>query len=198
MQTAAENTITRAATLARKLHYKQVRKSSGDPYFDAHLWPVAQMVYGAGGDTETVVAAIFHDSIEDVGAHVRPMILGEFGPRVLALVEECTEIGTGNGAKAPWQVRKDAYLEQIAAASSDALLIKIADKLQSVEELVGDVEAKRDAAYLVFNAGKERIIWFHRALCTAFRDRMKTLGADAAFHCEPLLVRFEEQVAKLV
>jgi (p)ppGpp synthase/HD superfamily hydrolase len=54
---------------------------------------------------------------------------------VAQLVAECTEQGTGGEVKAPWKERKDAYLAHIRVASSGALLISVADKLQSLREL---------------------------------------------------------------
>lgn len=93
----------RAITLAFALHGDQKRKASiipGAPYI-SHLMEVAGMVAANGGDDETVAAALLHDAIEDQGAETRDAILEQCGPRVLALVEECTEAGTGGATKAP-------------------------------------------------------------------------------------------------
>src|SRR5690242_16277117 len=133
MQTLA----TRAFLLASELHAHQRRKASlvpGVPYL-SHLMEVAGMVMATGAPETVVAAALLHDAIEDQGNQTRNVIRDRLGPDVLALVEECTEQGTGGLTKAPWQERKEAALLGIPALSAFALMIKTADKLQNIREL---------------------------------------------------------------
>lgn len=167
----------RAVTLAFALHGEQTRKASiipNAPYI-SHLMEVAGMVAANGGDDETVAAALLHDAIEDQGAETRDAILEQCGPRVLALVEECTEAGTGGATKAPWRARKESYLAHIAEASPEALLISVADKLQSARELKRQVRRQGDDAYSFSGAGKEGQLWFHNALVDAYYARIASL-----------------------
>jgi (p)ppGpp synthase/HD superfamily hydrolase len=194
-----ENLITRAAELARKLHALQKRKSSGEPVFYAHLVPVSQLVAEYGGSAEAIAASLLHDAIEDQGDATRAQILGICGPEVLAIVEECTEEGTGGGydKKPDWHQRKESYLSHLAQVSPEALLVSIADKTQSAEELAGDVETKGDAAYEVFKTGKGGSLWFHWQLWEAFSNRVEALGLQET-QTEALLDRFGRAVKRLV
>jgi len=191
------NLITRAAELARKLHAEQVRKSSGKFYFTAHLVPVSHLVADYGGSEIAIAAALLHDAIEDQGEKCRSMILGLLGSEVLSVVEECTEAGTGGVQKAPWQSRKEAYLAHLSGVSADALIVSIADKLQSAEELAADVENRGDQAYSIFKTGKSGSLWFHRALVNAFYARIEALYMDE-MPIMALAQRFESAVNRLV
>lgn len=189
--------ITAAAQLARTLHATQTRKSSGEPVFDAHLVPVSQLVQQYGGSSEAIAAALLHDSIEDCGDYTRALILGSLGREVLALVEECTEPGTGGKEKAPWRERKEGYLQHIQAMSIGGLLISLADKTQQAEELSGTVSAKGDDAYSIFNAGKSSTLWFFNQLSSGYHDRIDSLSLSNS-DASVLLNRFDRAVALLV
>lgn len=180
------NLIIEAATLAAKLHAGQTRKASlvpGVPYL-SHLMEVAGMVQSAGGSDEAVAAAWLHDVLEDTDYPsylMRTVMPGA----VVDLVLECTEIGTSGPVKAPWQERKDAYIAHLASVSASALLISVADKLQSLRGLVQVVRARGNVAYteLVKSAptvGERRrlTIWFNDAVFQAANKRLDVLQAN--------------------
>src|SRR3546814_10141422 len=62
-----QDLVVAAADLARELHAGDVRKGSGEPYFEGHLAPVAAIVAADGGTAEQVAAAYLHDAAEDHG-----------------------------------------------------------------------------------------------------------------------------------
>jgi (p)ppGpp synthase/HD superfamily hydrolase len=177
--------ILSAIKLAVQLHASQRRKASiipgGTPYI-SHLMEVAGMVLANGGDDITCAAAWLHDAIEDQGIESADRIR-EISPDVLALVQECTEVGTGNGEKAPWRERKDAYLAHIHEASLPALLIVTADKLQNARELRRKCDREGyDEVVARFGGGIQGQAWFHRELVTALYGRLLTLPDDAPMH----------------
>ncbi|GCE20742.1 HD domain-containing protein [Dictyobacter kobayashii] len=179
--------MTRAFLLASELHARQTRKASlvpNTPYM-GHLMEVAGIVLSNGAPEVAVAAAFLHDAIEDQGDHTRPLIQAQLGDEVLALVEECTEPGTGGAAKAPWRERKEGYLQQVESASLFALLIKCADKLQNARDLRKQVLLDGAQAYAVFSTGKVEKLWFYNAFVQAARQRQSILQAQQPV--EPLL-----------
>jgi (p)ppGpp synthase/HD superfamily hydrolase len=56
-----------------------------------HPVAVAGLVAQHGGDEDLQIAALLHDVLEDGRAHYAARIGEQFGPRVLAIVEACTD-----------------------------------------------------------------------------------------------------------
>lgn len=187
-QGAQMSSLIHAISLAGALHAGQERKLSLVPgvHYLGHPMEVAGMVMLAGGSLEAVEAAWLHDAIEDTKpeANAELRILKECGPEVLALVLECTEIGTGQGReKAPWQERKDAYIAHFTTISPEALLICGADRLHNLRSLWQVVCVHGDEAYanLVKSVPpekrKERTLWFNESVYQAATLRLNILAA---------------------
>lgn len=179
--------IERALMLASDAHDQQKRKAAlvpGVPYL-SHLMEVAGMVQGSGGSDEAVAAALLHDSLEDTSRTAEK--LAEYmPPAVVALVLECTEIGTSGPVKAPWRERKDAYIAHLSQVSAEALLTSVADKLQSLRGLKHCVRVQGMEAYrnLVKSAPtlEERrslTIWFNSEVQMAARERLAVLREES-------------------
>lgn len=169
--------VVRAFQLAAQLHATQTRKASlvpNTPYL-SHLMEVAGIVMSNGGSSVVVAAALLHDAVEDQGAQTRALIQDRLGADVLALVEECTEPGTGGDEKAPWRERKEGYLQHIRQASPQALLISCADKNQNARDLRKQVYVYGDKAYATFTKGKAEKNWFAQAFVQAARQRLAEL-----------------------
>ena len=81
--------IRRAAAFAAKAHEGMMRKGSRIPYI-YHPMEVALIVAQMTDDPEVIAAAYLHDVLEDTS--VTPeKIQGEFGARVLSLVQAESE-----------------------------------------------------------------------------------------------------------
>ncbi|MBO0784348.1 MAG: bifunctional (p)ppGpp synthetase/guanosine-3',5'-bis(diphosphate) 3'-pyrophosphohydrolase, partial [Ktedonobacteraceae bacterium] len=150
---------------------------------------VAGMVMANGGSDSAVAAALLHDAIEDQGSQTRALIHEQLGEEVLALVEECTEQGTGGANKAPWRERKEAALARLNEVSLQALLIIVADKLHNAHELYRIIYVKGDGAYSLFRAGKENTLWFHQEVVRTIQQRIDTL--KQTYPDEPLLTTIQ-------
>jgi guanosine-3',5'-bis(diphosphate) 3'-pyrophosphohydrolase len=123
--------IERAYDVAAHWHADQKRKS-GDPYI-THPLAVATILAELGMNTETICAALLHDTVEDT-----PYTLAElrrkFGEDVAALVDGVTKLERvkyGDSAEAE-TVRK-----MVVAMSRDirVLVIKLADRLHNMRTL---------------------------------------------------------------
>ncbi len=129
--------VTQAADFAARRHAGQKRKgASGAPYVN-HLLEVAALVAAtpAGRDPDLVAAALLHDIVED--EHATPAEVETlFGPKIRHLVEELTD-----DMSLPKHERKRRQVEEIAAKSPGARLLKLADKVSNVREIAEDPPA---------------------------------------------------------
>lgn len=163
-----------ALVWAAELHEEQKRKGGGVPYV-AHLLGVASIVLEHGGDEDQAIAALLHDALEDQAHRMTPReISARFGDRVEKIVEACTD---GDPAEqvdrdpARWRVRKQKYIDDIAAKPAEALLVSMADKLYNARAILEDFREIGDRVWARFTAGREGNLWYYRALLTAFKAR---------------------------
>ncbi len=172
--------VARAFLLASELHANQIRKASFVPRvpYLSHLMEVAGMVMASGAPEEVVAAALLHDAIEDQGNQTRTSIEEQLGATVLALVEECTEPGTGGATKAPWRERKVAALQRVEHLSLGAFMIMVADKLQNAREVQYNMLLRGDEAFLGFRADKASILWFQQQMIQVMQQRLAVLRAE--------------------
>jgi GTP diphosphokinase / guanosine-3',5'-bis(diphosphate) 3'-diphosphatase len=123
--------IERSYEVAAYWHRNQKRKS-GDPYI-THPLAVATILAELGMNTETLSAALLHDTVEDT-PYTLAELRGEFGEDVASLVDGVTKLDKvkyGESAEAE-TVRK-----MVVAMSRDirVLVIKLADRLHNMRTL---------------------------------------------------------------
>ncbi len=123
--------IERAYESAAYWHRDQKRRS-GDPYI-THPLAVATILAELGMNSETICAALLHDTVEDT-PYTLTELRGEFGEDIAALVDGVTKLDKvkyGESAEAE-TVRK-----MVVAMSRDirVLVIKLADRLHNMRTL---------------------------------------------------------------
>jgi (p)ppGpp synthase/HD superfamily hydrolase len=168
--------FTKALELAYELHAEQTRKGSGVPYF-GHLLGVTSIVVETGSSEDEAIAALLHDAAEDQGGReTLERIRSEFGDAVAEIVESCSD--SLGEPKPPWKERKRAYLEHLSDdAEEPALRVSLADKLHNVRTIVVDYRAVGEPLWERFNAGRDEVLAYYRALAAIFSRR--TPGALA-------------------
>lgn len=124
--------ILAAVAFAERAHRGQLRRYTAEPYI-VHPLEVAGLVASVTQDEDTVIAALFHDVVEDtlIGLDV---IRRAFGDRVAQLVHEVTDISRpehGNRA-----TRKAMDNEHLALASDAGKTIKLADLISNTQSIV--------------------------------------------------------------
>src|SRR5512137_377344 len=158
---------------AAAVHAPDLRKGTKAPYL-SHLLEVCAIVMRYGGNEDAAVAALLHDAAEDHGGYPRLAdIQRNFGNRVAAIVEECTDSTVR--PKQSWEVRKQNYLKHITRASKGGLLVSAADKLSNVRVILADHYVVGDDVYKRFKRPKRRTLWYYNALSKAFSAH---LGGD--------------------
>ena len=114
--------ITRALRFAAERHSTQRRKvQAKEPYIN-HLAEVAELVAKAtdGKDTNLVVAALLHDTIEDTKT-VPEELVAEFNSDIAQLVREVTD-----DKSLTKQDRKNLQIANASQKSPRAKLLKLA------------------------------------------------------------------------
>jgi GTP pyrophosphokinase len=135
------------------------------PYI-SHLLATCAIALDYGADEDEAIAALLHDAIEDVEpTEMARHAVAEFGPRVLAIIEGCTDAETH--PKPPWRERKERYIAHLAEADASVLLVSAADKLHNARSI--QVDHRRDGPEIWnrFKAGRDESIWYYRAVTDA-------------------------------
>ena len=167
---------SQALALAAKAHEGQARKGTAIPYI-VHPVGVAALVAQHGGDEDQQIAALLHDVLEDGGPDFQPQVAA-FGERVLHMVMGCTDaMPDANGAKAPWEERKRAYLNHLMAADSDTLLVSGCDKLYNARAILDDLRTIGPAVFERFSAGQAGTLWYYGQLSHVFERRGAPMSA---------------------
>ena len=125
----------KAWNFAKEAHKGQIRKFVNKPYFGAHVVKVNGIVKQYTTEEDILCAALLHDTVEDcfedpdVGYHILEQ---EFGKRVADIVMELTsskeDIDDNYNSKADYLIVKMIHM------TDDALIIKLADRLQNISD----------------------------------------------------------------
>jgi GTP pyrophosphokinase len=125
--------IERAFDFACERHADQ-RRYSGDEFI-THPVGVAQVCAGMRLDTETLCAALLHDTVEDTSASLDE-IREEFGEEIAQLVDGVTKL-TGMTFESRDERQAENYRKMMVAMATDVrvILIKLADRLHNMRTL---------------------------------------------------------------
>ncbi len=125
--------IERAYYFARQAHTGQKRQS-GEDYF-VHPAAVAEILVDLGLDTDTIIAALLHDVIEDT-VHTAEELESEFGHDVVMLVNGVTKLNKLN-FKSKEEEQAENLRRMFMAMSNDirVIIIKLADRLHNMRTL---------------------------------------------------------------
>ncbi len=125
--------IERAFDFACERHADQMRHSGDE--FITHPVGVAQVCAGMRLDTETLCAALLHDTVEDTSASLDE-IRDEFGEEIAQLVDGVTKL-TGMTFESRDERQAENYRKMMVAMATDVrvILIKLADRLHNMRTL---------------------------------------------------------------
>ena len=124
--------VLKAAHFAAESHSGQRRKgAAAEPYIN-HLLEVAELVSSALSepDTNLVIAALLHDTIEDAGV-TKEELIQTFGADVAELVVEVTD-----DKALPKAERKRLQIVNAPKKSVRAQVIKLADKISNLRAIL--------------------------------------------------------------
>ena len=121
---------------AQRAHKDQVRKFTGEPYFDAHVQKVNGTLKLYTTDEATLIAALLHDVVEDCYENkweAYTDIKDLFGKEVADIVWELTS--DENEMKHKWGGSKTNYLiNKMLKMSDKAFTIKLSDRFNNIAD----------------------------------------------------------------
>ncbi len=125
--------VERAFVFACERHADQ-RRRSGEEFIN-HPVEVAKICAGLRLDTETLCAALLHDTVEDTSASLTEVSNG-FGKHVSHLVDGVTKL-TGITFESRDESQAENYRKMMVAMAADVrvILIKLADRLHNMRTL---------------------------------------------------------------
>ncbi len=135
--------VTHAFEFACERHADQ-RRRSGDEFI-THPVGVAQICARMRLDTETLCAALLHDTVEDTSASLDE-IREEFGEEIAQLVDGVTKL-TGMTFESRDERQAENYRKMMVAMATDVrvILIKLADRLHNMRTLAALPKQKQVA-----------------------------------------------------
>lgn len=172
--------LDRAIIFAVKAHHNTERRGKGFPYI-VHPMEAVEIVATITSDQELLAAAALHDTVEDTDVTVE-QIRAEFGDRIAELVHAESDQINGqlfNGANETetWHARKQAAIDRLAAASHDAKIVAIGDKLSNMRAIWRDYQLKGDALWSIFHVkDKASHEWHYRGLAASLSELSDTFA----------------------
>jgi GTP diphosphokinase / guanosine-3',5'-bis(diphosphate) 3'-diphosphatase len=122
-----------AFVFACEHHAAQRRKSGED--FIVHPVGVARICAGMRLDTETLCAALLHDTVEDTSASIEE-VRERFGDEISSVVDGVTKL-TGITFQSRDEAQANNYRKMMVAMATDVrvILIKLADRLHNMRTI---------------------------------------------------------------
>ena len=115
-------------------HHADQRRKSGEDFI-VHPVGVAQICAGMRLDTETLCAALLHDTVEDTSASLEE-VRERFGEEIAAIVDGVTKL-TGITFQSRDEAQANNYRKMMVAMATDVrvILIKLADRLHNMRTI---------------------------------------------------------------
>ncbi|MGH2867758.1 MAG: RelA/SpoT family protein [Solirubrobacteraceae bacterium] len=123
-------------------HHADQRRHSGEDFIN-HPVGVAKICAGMRLDTETLCAALLHDTVEDTSASLEE-VSAHFGEEIGGLVDGVTKL-TGLTFQSRDEAQAENYRKMVVAMSSDirVILIKLADRLHNMRTIAAMTKQKQ-------------------------------------------------------
>jgi len=168
--------VDRAIVFAVQAHHNTERRGKGFPYI-VHPMEAMEIVASITPDPNLLAAAALHDTIEDTDVTVE-QIRELFGDRIAQLVHaESDQFTEGVSEEDSWHDRKKAAIDRLAAASRDAKIVAMGDKLSNMRAIWRDYQVKGDELWSIFHVkDKPSHEWHYRGLAASLSELSDTFA----------------------
>lgn len=168
--------LDHAIIFAVQAHHNTERRGKGFPYI-VHPMEAVEIVATITPDQELLAAAALHDTIEDTDVTVE-QLREAFGERVAELVyAESDQFAEGISEEESWHERKQAAINRLAAASHDAKIVAMGDKLSNMRAIWRDYQVKGDELWKIFHVtDKASHEWHYRGLAASLSELSDTFA----------------------
>lgn len=153
-----------ALEVAAYIHRNQCRKATKVPYI-SHLAGVMHLCAAQGGSEDLLIAALLHDSLEDVPEEMSYEQLEEnFGKKVAQLVSLVTK----DEKLDSWQQRAEDYLQRIANApeelAAELNILVGADKFYNLQSIASHPESTTSEFWKRFRSSPQQNLWWYSSV----------------------------------
>jgi myo-inositol-1(or 4)-monophosphatase len=168
--------LDRAIVFAVRAHAGTERRGKGFPYI-VHPLEAVEIVATMTSDQELLAAAALHDTVEDTNVTIE-QIRAEFGDRIASLVAVDSDTPVlGVSREESWRIRKQAAIDRIAAASHDAKIVALGDKLSNMRAIARDYAMQGDNLWNLFRLKDRKDHgWHYRGLAESLRELKDTFA----------------------
>jgi Guanosine polyphosphate pyrophosphohydrolases/synthetases len=168
--------LDRAIVFAVNAHHNTERRGKGFPYI-VHPMEAVEIVATITSDQQLLAAAALHDTIEDTDVTVE-QLRAEFGERIASLVHaESDQFTEGVSEEDSWHDRKQAAIDRLAAASHDAKIVAMGDKLSNMRAIWRDYQQQGDRLWQIFHVkDKASHEWHYRGLAASLAELSDTFA----------------------
>ncbi len=175
--------LDRAILFAVEAHKNTARRGKQLPYI-VHPLEALTIAATLTDDQEVLAAAVLHDTTEDTDVTLETL-KAEFGERVASFVEtESDDISSGDS----WQERKRKSAERLMAASHEAKIVALGDKLSNMRAIARDYAMQGESFWDLFHVKDKSV---HAARYRGLVEALKEFSGTWAFE------EFRELVAQV-
>ena len=151
------------------MRFHQEHEKMGQPIL-AHVLDVVSLIIHFGGDEDTVIAGMLHDTSERAKKPILADIKQKFNANVAEIVRICSD-----AVDVSWKEQKQIRLDLITSVDTSSLLVLSCEVLSNIKRLLFRLHAAKNKGqvlgYLKTKGGINGKLWYYRAFCDALRAR---------------------------
>ncbi len=162
--------IEQAIRAATVLHKNQMRKGRAPYPYVAHSFSVACISADYTQDEDVIIASLLHDTLESTD-YTADELENDFGKHVRTMVESISESKEQDSSA--WLLQKEIYLEKIARAEDDALLVLAAESIHNMRSIIEEYQATTRDYLADFHGTLEDRLVFYQKMSNLFNRTLK-------------------------
>lgn len=155
--------------LAYTMRFHQEHRKMGQPIM-SHIFDVVSLILYFGGDEDTAIAGMLHDTNERAPKPILADIKHNFNANIAEIVRVCSNV---EGVS--WRDQKQVRIDLVATADTSALLVLACEVLSNIKRLLFRLHGAQNKgqvlSYLKTRGGIDGKLWYYRAFCDALRKR---------------------------
>lgn len=159
--------LAEAFSYAMLLH--RDHKKMGHPIL-SHVLDVVSLIIHFGGDEDTIIAGMLHDTNERASKPLLEDIKEKFNDHVAEIVGVCSQ-----ATDLSWQEQRQMRITLVTSVDRSALLVLSCEILSNIKRLLFRLHGAKNKgqvlSYLKMKGGIEGKLWYYRAFCNALRTR---------------------------
>ncbi len=180
--------LIEAFAYAMRLHQNDTKM--GHPII-SHVLDVVSLILHFGGDEDTAIAGMLHDTNERAKKPLLADIKHKFNAHVAEIVRVCS-----NAENVSWREQKQIRLDVIPDVDKDALLVLSCEVLSNMKRLLFRLHGAKNKgevlSYLKTKGGIDGKLWYYRAFCDALHARKEY--RELAYEMEVIVRELENLI----